>query len=174
MKIGVNVEKRYLIILLLGIGLIVSVGYVLAVWNNPSVWHSASETKVSIGGIDYSLQEAVDSGLIGGKVGIYRGATIISYNGAGVGGYAGGDAKCNATFLGSRMATAADFANGRPNVQGWYSSFLAYLPDDPLYFSDDCGAWTSSASDLRGPFRIGSRASIDSCDSTKKILCSMP
>jgi len=40
---------------------------VSAVWNSPSVYHDANNVKVTIGGNDYSLQEAINDNRLGGS-----------------------------------------------------------------------------------------------------------
>ena len=103
------------------------------------------------------------------------GRTSIAYDGRGVGGYDGGDAKCVADFgVGARMATAADFANGRPSVSGWYSSFLSYstsLAPGAIY---DCGGWTTRLSGALGPWwpANGFGPSFRGCFDLQRILCS--
>ena len=109
----------------------------------------------------------------GGGGGVYVGATAVTYNGAEVGGYSGGDAKCNTAFPGSRMATAADFANGRPTVSGWYSGLIydAYSP----YPNNDCVGWADSTAGYFGFYwNAGTpAAAISQCNTKNKILCSM-
>ena len=67
MKIEVNISKRYFFSIL---GLMLIVGAVIvvsAVWDNSKkMFHSSEDVKITIGGINYSLQEAIDSGLVGG------------------------------------------------------------------------------------------------------------
>ena len=62
MKIEVNVSKRYFFSIL-GVLLIVLGGFaVYAAWDNSkTVWHSGNDVKVTIGGTDYSLQEAINN-----------------------------------------------------------------------------------------------------------------
>jgi len=43
------------------------VGFVVATWDSSKVmFHDSADVKVTIGGVDYSLQNASDLGLIGG------------------------------------------------------------------------------------------------------------
>jgi len=66
MKIQINVEKKYAFLI---VGLIIIIGLIIGVsaWDSAKkMWHSADDVKVSIGGNDYSLQEAINGSLIGG------------------------------------------------------------------------------------------------------------
>ena len=67
MKLIVNIEKRYFFGILVGILVIAGIFAVYAVWptdGSKTVWHSGNDVKVNIGGIDYSLQEAINSGFL--------------------------------------------------------------------------------------------------------------
>ena len=78
------------------------------------------------------------------------GATSSSYDGAGVGGYSGGDAKCAADFgTGARMCSAADFALGIPSPDGWFNTFIASAAGavgSSVDAVNDCGGWTATTS----------------------------
>ncbi len=69
MKVEVNIGKRYVFLLLGVILVLAGIIFGYATWSNPSVSHDASSVKIRIGGTDYSLQEAVDSGMIGSGAG---------------------------------------------------------------------------------------------------------
>jgi len=110
----------------------------------------------------------------GGGGGIYVGATTATYNGAEVGGYTGGDAKCATAFPGSRMCTSGDFANGLPTVTGWYSSFN-YKISNASYINDDCGGWTKTEANgfYHGPRwdSVNQKPIVNGCSGAEKILC---
>lgn len=69
MKLEVNISKRVAFAFLTMVFIIAGLIGVMAVWQvpNPAVWHDASNVKVHVGSSDYSLQEAVNGGLIGGS-----------------------------------------------------------------------------------------------------------
>ncbi|MDD5587308.1 MAG: hypothetical protein PHY92_10225 [Alphaproteobacteria bacterium] len=77
------------------------------------------------------------------------GKTSGVYDGAGVGGYAGGHAKCAAQFgAGARMCAIYDLVNGFPplGVGGWVNTFLPTtggLFGGDIRQMDDCTAWTN-------------------------------
>jgi len=76
-NINLNIEKKYAFLI---VGLIIAVGLVIGVsaWDSAKkMWHSADDVKVVIGGNDYSLQEAIDNGTIGGKGGNIRFITPV-------------------------------------------------------------------------------------------------
>jgi len=76
-KINVNMEKRYAFAIL---GLIIVIGLIIGVsaWDSTKkMWHSADDVKVRINNTDYSLQEAIDNGTIGGKGGNIRFITPV-------------------------------------------------------------------------------------------------
>jgi hypothetical protein len=63
----IEVKKEKFLILVAVVLILVGTGTIVALWNSgKKVWHPASDIKISIGGSYYDLQEAVDSGLIGG------------------------------------------------------------------------------------------------------------
>ena len=68
-KLNINIEKKYAFMILAGILLLAIAVGVYAVWSNPSSgkWHESNEVKVKISGVDYSLQEAINGGLLGGS-----------------------------------------------------------------------------------------------------------
>jgi hypothetical protein len=63
MKIEVNISKKYFSVLL---GVVIVLGIsagVIAVWDDAkTLWHTGDDVKVNVGGVDYSLQEAIDQG----------------------------------------------------------------------------------------------------------------
>ncbi len=62
MKLTINIKKRYLSGILASVLVIVGIFAVYAVWDtNKNFWHSGNDVKVTIGGVDYSLQEAIDT-----------------------------------------------------------------------------------------------------------------
>jgi len=98
----------------------------------------------------------------------YVGRTSTTYHGANVGGYSGGDSKCAAQFgAGARMSMAADFANGRPNVEGWYNSFISFT-----IASQDCRGWTSFSALDGGSVWVPSNPQFGTCNIARRILCS--
>ncbi len=90
--------------------------------------------------------------------GRYVGATGVSYDGIGVGGYDGGNAKCAADYGPlARMCMAADFANGYPLAANsmWYNTFINgywYSSTPPVgnIANNDCRGWTTNASQVLG------------------------
>ena len=99
----------------------------------------------------------------------FVGGTTATYTGAGVGGYAGGDTKCNAQYPGSRMCISADFINGLPTAVGWYSTFISvYTGGSNVY--RDCNGWTSSQYYIANIWS-GSSPNEAYCSSTQNILC---
>ena len=65
MKLTVNIEKKYFFGLLAVILVVAGIFAVYATWNPAkTVWHNADDVKVNIGGVDYSLQEAIDNRLV--------------------------------------------------------------------------------------------------------------
>jgi len=69
LKININLSNRWLysilavvIVILAGVAV-----YAQTVWDtSKTVYHLGSDVKVTIGGTDYDLQEAITNGLIGG------------------------------------------------------------------------------------------------------------
>ena len=118
-----------------------------------------------------SYVDSVAGGGGGGGLRTYIGATSTSYDGVGVGGYSGGNTLCNLAFSGSRMCMAADFINGRPKSEGWYSTFAGtQISGQNL---QDCQGWTSNAGTQYGPmWDAGSNNPSNAvCSAQKKILC---
>jgi|GEM_PF-4052604 len=114
-----------------------------------------------------------------GGVKVFVGATWDSYDGAGVGGYDGGDAKCAAQFgAGARMCAANDFVNIRPWATGWYNTFQA-INWWSVYHENDCAGWRSndpSGSYIGKYWRVddqiyGSMPYIGACRESYPILC---
>lgn len=67
MKIEVNLKKKYFFSIVAVFILVMAAIGVYAVWDNAkSFWHSADDVRVTISGTNYSLQEAISAGLIGG------------------------------------------------------------------------------------------------------------
>jgi len=65
MKIEVNIEKKYAFLIVGLIIVLIGVIGVYASWDNSkTVFHSANDVKVNINGQDYSLQEAINQGLV--------------------------------------------------------------------------------------------------------------
>jgi len=76
MKVEVNSEKRSAFMILGTIIVLAGIIVVAADWNTGNtVSHDANNIKVTISGEDYSLQEAIADGLIGGG----SGGTAIDY-----------------------------------------------------------------------------------------------
>ena len=135
------------------------------------------------GSVQYCNGESWQTPTGGG--GVYVGATPDTYNGAGVGGYSGGDAKCVAEYTGSRMCVSSDFANGRPGaVSGWYNTFEAGCFETSGGTSciggweSDCRSWTSEVgSEWLGGYAWGLgpfgryHGLWTRCNATKAILC---
>lgn len=115
----------------------------------------------------------------GGGLKMFIGATGDIPNGAGVGGYAGGDQKCRDKFgNSSRMCMAADFALGRPNATGWFNTFvtdLRYSNDagGSNIISSDCRAWSTNAGWGRGSIWDNTNGYINkgNCNDPYPILC---
>jgi hypothetical protein len=67
MKFEVNIEKKYAFAI---IGLIIFIGLAVGVIANwdvaKTVWHDANDVKVRVNSQDYSLQEVIDNGTLGG------------------------------------------------------------------------------------------------------------
>lgn len=67
MKIEVNIEKKYFFSIVAVFILVLAAIGVYAVWDNSkTLWHSSNDVKVTINGQDYSLQEAITNGKLGG------------------------------------------------------------------------------------------------------------
>ena len=64
--IQLNIEKRDLLILSVVLVFILGAGFAIAVWNTADhpMSHGSADVKVTIAGADYSLQEAIDTGLL--------------------------------------------------------------------------------------------------------------
>jgi len=65
---NINIKKKDLFLISAIFVFLLGIGFVMAVWNpaaNPQS-HDSDNIKVTVAGTDYSLQEAVDSGLLGG------------------------------------------------------------------------------------------------------------
>ncbi|MFO0780422.1 MAG: hypothetical protein U0519_00800 [Candidatus Gracilibacteria bacterium] len=84
-------------------------------------------------------------------VSLYVGQTSSTYNGSGVGGYNGGQAKCSAAFADSHVCTAKEIANSYeydaagPIASASGNAWINNGP--PAYISDlsnDCKGWTSN------------------------------
>ena len=125
---------------------------------------------------DENGENCVESGgLEGGEGGSkkYVGATTVSYNAVGIGGYDGGDAKCVVKFgVGARMCAGADFANGRPTTTGWYNSFYADNWWSEHHYSD-CAGWTSPHATYLGARWDANlnKPATNSCTTPIPILC---
>jgi len=98
----------------------------------------------------------------------FVGFTSSTYDGAGVGGYSGGDARCISQVPGStRMATASDLAYDKPGsgTNAWYST----------YGVNDCQQWSSSSGDgsKTGTYysAIGSPGYTANCNNAFKLAC---
>ena len=111
------------------------------------------------------------------KSGPYVGTTANTYNGACVGGYSGGNIKCNAAHTGSHMCTAADFAlSGPPTAateNGWYSAYAASSTSTGDLIND-CAGWTDSSTARHGVYWVVSgsgRPNYRSCNIVYKIYC---
>lgn len=67
----INIEKRHVFIISAILVLLAGIIIVIAVapaWDTTkTVYHSASDVKVTIAGDDYSLQDAIDEGMLGGS-----------------------------------------------------------------------------------------------------------
>ncbi|MBI4837450.1 MAG: hypothetical protein HY813_03560 [Candidatus Portnoybacteria bacterium] len=120
------------------------------------------------------------SGAGGSGLRKFVGPTPNSYNGAGVGGYAGGDAKCAVAYPGSRMCMSADFVSIKPTAIGWYNNFASWYYYNPVtsgYIGTDCRGWTSSASSAGGNWWYYDSSSGTSypylypCDTSRPLLC---
>ena len=109
----------------------------------------------------------------------YVGATSGTYRGGEVGGYDGGNEKCEDAFPseeGMRMCMAVDFVNGLPDDSGWYST-SAKSNDSPTFVSaDDCAGWSISTGAYGCVFchtgnmwNGGPNSAF--CGEKKKILC---
>jgi len=104
----------------------------------------------------------------------FVGATSQGYTGSGVGGYAGGDDKCEAEFgAGARMTVAADFVNGLPNVAGRYNTFVNDYHTS-TETTNECQGWTSSGSLEFSPYwsTTINGPSYTICNFQIPILCS--
>ena len=69
-----------LIVVLLGVGI------VAATWDSTkSMFHNSEDVKITIGGVDYNLQEAIDGGMLGGEtsVKVYKCPDDYSITGGG-------------------------------------------------------------------------------------------
>ena len=68
MKLEVNIKKKYFFTILASVLILVAIiGTVAYGTNNPSVFgHSAGEVEVTIGGNNYTLQQAITQNLLGG------------------------------------------------------------------------------------------------------------
>lgn len=66
MAIIIKIETKHLYLFVAIMVFLVASGIVIAVWTDPGQSHPSQQIKVTIGGVDYSLQEAIDNNLIGG------------------------------------------------------------------------------------------------------------
>ncbi len=111
----------------------------------------------------------------GGGLKTFCGATAQTYNGN-LGGYSGANQKCSIQYgAGARMCMAADFVNGAPTVNGWYSTFVTGWVDQ---YAVDCLGWTTNAITFSGFKMAGPHWEIShpgpwarGCESSAKILC---
>ena len=55
----INLGKKFLTLFFVVVLFIVVAGYVIATWTSRPTFHSADDIKITISGIDYSLQEAI-------------------------------------------------------------------------------------------------------------------
>lgn len=64
MKVEVNIDKKWAVGVVVSILILAGAIFVVALWDPAvhRVWHDANDVKVTLGGADYSLQEAFDSG----------------------------------------------------------------------------------------------------------------
>lgn len=60
MKLGVNVEKRYAIGMIMSFLILAGAIFGVAQWNQPDVWHDASAVKVNVNG-EKDLQTAINN-----------------------------------------------------------------------------------------------------------------
>ena len=83
-RVGVNLEKRDFV----WIGLIVvllCVGFGVAQWDSTKVmFHDSEDVKITIDSVDYSLQNAINDGLIGGgmEFGVWNNMTVDAADGS--------------------------------------------------------------------------------------------
>jgi hypothetical protein len=169
MKLEINFEKRHLIILVL-IGVLVSGSIVYAALNPtiPNPGHPISQLQKCSIGETLKINSAGEWACALGGSGSYIGSTNNAYTGSNVDHYTGGNQKCFAQYLGSsRMCNAADFANGRPSVNGWYNTYIGIT--DTIVMGD-CGGWTGSAG-WYGSYWDTYAPSIRECSNSAKILC---
>ena len=110
----------------------------------------------------------------------YFNATSTKYKGAEVGGYDGGNEKCEDAFPdedGMRMCMTTDFVNGTPEKTGWYNTFSSFTDAPTFNTMNDCLGWTSSKGFNGGVFGyLGQRwkdgaSGADWCGTGNYILC---
>ena len=66
-KININIQKKDLWLISAIFVFLVGVGLVIGAWDTgKTMFHNSEDVKVTIDSLDYSLQEALDDGLIGG------------------------------------------------------------------------------------------------------------
>ena len=99
------------------------------------------------------------------------------YTGAGVGGYGGGNDKCNAAFPGSRMAYVGDLVSGPPpaGAYGWVNTFttaVGSVGGGTGTQIDDCTGWTNGGWTDEGTIWVSPYVHTAMCGPPQPILCS--
>jgi hypothetical protein len=175
MKIEVNINKwRFYTLLgvfmVIGAALIVNAQFGTTAFDSGKPWHPIQQIATDGSGtanLDGNGDGKIDAEYLASRS--YVGATAGTFDGAEVGGYDGGNSKCSALFSGSRMCTAADFANGRPDTTGWISAFVS--ASDGTRSSNDCSGFLISLNNVYGQVLNPGGPAIASCDLPQKILC---
>jgi hypothetical protein len=83
--VTINIRKKDLLAFISVIFFIIGMSYVIAVWNPAAhpMSHNSDDVKVTIAGNNYSLQEAIDAGLLGGAggLGVWQDLTAVASGG---------------------------------------------------------------------------------------------
>lgn len=174
MKLEINFGKKHLFIFIL-VCVLVGGSIVYAALNPaiPNPGHAVSQLQ-KCGANEVLKMDSSGTawGCGTGGGGIFVGATAGTYDGLDVGGYAGGNVKCDTQYPGSRMCYAGDFVNGLPDPSdGWYNTYvISYNPGATTTSFADCLGWTQEAS-WTGGMIWGSRPQAAACDQKFHILC---
>jgi len=178
MAINISIKRKDFYLLTAVFVFLLGAGFVMAVWNpaaNPQS-HDSDNIKVTVSGTDYSLQEAIDSGLLGAGGGVssyYVPSEIKATNIGHDGNFGGYNAIYNwiqandcAGYHVCDVSEIARYAQtGAAIPAGWY--IVATQVGGTS--NPDCGGWTTTSG--KGLYWTGSKPNEKDCTDIYPVLC---